>query len=760
MTFKHKLSSRLARLWARRAPAAAVIAVGVTFGCLRVVPTDARTLARLVILPPLVSLPVNQSTDFYVFGITDASDTVAVAVDWSATGGTIIDSTVVNGNGMHKGHFKAGGQPGNFTVIANDPSSGKSDSSGVVVTSTNSPIASVVVIPANAGAAIGGTIQFVAVPLDANGTALGGRVISWSSSNTSVASVDGNGLATARAAGTASITATSEGVTGSGTFAVSTTVLPVASVTISPASASVVVGLTAQLSATLRDANGNTVTGRTITWSSTSTSVATVSGTGLVTGVAAGSASVIATSEGKADTAAVTVTPAAVASVSVSPAAASILAGGTIQLTATPKDASGNPLSGRTITWATSNPSVATVTTSGLVIGVAAGSAAITATSEGKSGTASVAVSAPGPSASCAPTGGGVCYWVDAVSGSDGNAGDSAHAFQTIQHAADVVNPGDWVVVRNGVYRGGSIVVTIDRGGSTSNPVVFAAQNKWGAIIDGLNNTSTIAVRFNASYVRLQGFDVRGTLHGLDLNTSAHDIQIAQNNIHDIGRICTTTTSGQSGIYSESANLLVEQNVIHDVGRFSEGESGCSYGGNNVWQNHDHGIYLKGTNIIIRSNVFYNNVHGWSIHMYGASVDQVYIVNNTFAFPNPNRIGQIIIAEPVSNSVISNNVFYQPQTAGIRWDPADGGSATNLTVENNMTAGGTVIDAQGAGITFSGNYESTDPMLVSASTLDFHLRSVSPAIRTGLSLSYVLTDFDGVSRPPGLAYDIGAFQFK
>src|SRR5881394_995739 len=542
MTFKHKLSSRLARLWARRAPAAAVIAVGVVFGCLRAVPTDARTLLRLVILPPLVSLPVNQSTDFYVFGITDASDTVAVAVDWSATGGTIIDSTVVNGNGMHKGHFKAGGQPGNFTVIANDPSSGKSDSAGVVVTSTNSPIASVVVIPANAGAAIGGTIQFVAVPLDANGTALGGRVISWSSSNTSVASVDGNGLATARAAGTASITATSEGVTGSGTFAVSTTVLPVASVTISPASASVVVGLTAQLSATLRDANGNTVTGRTITWSSTSTSVATVSGTGLVTGVAAGSASVIATSEGKADTAvvtvtsaalpvasvtlspasasvvvgltaqlsatlrdangntltgrtitwaststsvatvsgtglvtgvaagsasviatsegkadtaAVTVTPAAVASVSVSPAAASILAGGTIQLTATPKDASGNPLSGRTITWATSNPSVATVTTSGLVIGVAAGSAAITATSEGKSGTASVAVSAPGPSASCAPTGGGVCYWVDAVSGSDGNAGDSAHAFQTIQHAADVVNPGDWVVVRNGVYRGG-----------------------------------------------------------------------------------------------------------------------------------------------------------------------------------------------------------------------------------------------------------------------------------------------------------------
>lgn len=399
MTFKHKLSSRLARLWARRAPAAAVIAVAIIFGCLRVVPTDARTLARLVILPPLVSLAVNQSTDFYVFGITDANDTVAVTVDWSATGGTISDSTVANGNGMHKGHFKAGGQAGNYKVIANDPASGKSDTAGVVVTSTVSSIASVVVIPGSAGAAVGGTNQFVAVPLDSNGTALGGRVVSWSSSNTSVASVDGNGLATALAPGTASIRATSEGVTGSATFTVSSTVVPVASLTISPASASVVVGLTAQLSVTLRDANGNTLSGRAITWSSTNTSVATVSGTGLVTGVAAGSASVIATSEGKADTAGVTVTSAAlpVSSVTISPASTTVFVGLTSQLAATLRDANGNVLTGRTITWASSNASVASVSGGGLVTGVATGSASVTATSEGKADTAAITVTTPPP---------------------------------------------------------------------------------------------------------------------------------------------------------------------------------------------------------------------------------------------------------------------------------------------------------------------------------------------------------------------------
>ncbi len=349
-------------------------------------------------------------------------------------------------------------------------------------------------------------------------------------------------------------------------------------------------------------------------------------------------------------------------------------------------------------------------------------------------------------------------YWVDAVFGSDGNAGDSANPFQTIQHAANLVIPGDLVVVRDGFYTGPTNVITLDRGGAAAAPVVFAAQNKWGAVIDGRNNTSNIAVRFNASYIRLQGFDVRGTLHGLDLNTSAHDIQIAQNNIHHIGRTCTTTTSGQSGIYSESTNLLVEQNVIHDIGRFGEGENGCSYGGNGVWQNHDHGIYLKGRNIIIRNNVFYNNARGWSIHMYGASAGQVSIINNTFAFPNPNRIGHIIIAEPLSDSVIANNIFYQPLTAAIRWDPADGGSATNVAVQNNMTLGGKVIDVQGAGITFSSNYDNTDPMLVNPSTLDFHLRAGSPAIRAGLNFANVPDDFDGVLRPQGLPYDVGAFQ--
>src|SRR5204863_2501651 len=124
-------------------------------------------------------------------------------------------------------------------------------------------------------------------------------------------------------------------------------------------------------------------------------SVATVSGSGLVTSVVVGTATITANSEGKAGSATVTVTlvpVASVASVAVSPAMASIRVGQTVQLTATPKDSAGATLTGRTVTWGSGDTTVARVSRSGLVTSVAAGSATITATSESKSSTAAITV--------------------------------------------------------------------------------------------------------------------------------------------------------------------------------------------------------------------------------------------------------------------------------------------------------------------------------------------------------------------------------
>ena len=170
---------------------------------------------------------------------------------------------------------------------------------------------------------------------------------------------------------------------------------PVASVSITPATASVVVGKTTQLAATAKDAAGNVLTGRPIAWTTSATAVATVDANGIVTAVSIGTSNIIATSEGKTAQAAITVTPVPVASVTVSPNAPTIKVNGTVAMAATLKDEQGNELTGRTVAWTTSAPAIATIdANTGAVTGVATGTATLTATSEGKSGSTTVTVSA------------------------------------------------------------------------------------------------------------------------------------------------------------------------------------------------------------------------------------------------------------------------------------------------------------------------------------------------------------------------------
>src|SRR5439155_22487039 len=113
-------------------------------------------------------------------------------------------------------------------------------------------------------------------------------------------------------ASTAAVAAPSETRSGTpATTVVAVATAPVASVAVTPAPASVPTSQTVQLTATLKDANGNTLTGRTVAWASNNTAVATVTGSGMVSGVTAGTASIAATSETVTGTSALTVTDAA-----------------------------------------------------------------------------------------------------------------------------------------------------------------------------------------------------------------------------------------------------------------------------------------------------------------------------------------------------------------------------------------------------------------------------------------------------------------
>jgi len=242
-------------------------------------------------------------------------------------------------------------------------------------------IASVSVTGSSSPMTVGATAQLTATPRDATGAALSGRTVTWSTSGASIASVNGTGLVTAVAPGTATITATSEGING--TAAITVILVPVASVALTAPKVAFLIGESSQYAAQPKDASGNVLTGRTVTWGSSQPSVATVSVTGLVTAIAAGSATITATSETITGSVSVAVALVPVASVAVTAPKVAFAVGDLSQYSAQPKDAQGNALTGRSITWNSTLPSVATVSGTGLVTAVSVGSASITATSEG-----------------------------------------------------------------------------------------------------------------------------------------------------------------------------------------------------------------------------------------------------------------------------------------------------------------------------------------------------------------------------------------
>ena len=349
-------------------------------------PANTDTLADLAVSPKVALVQQYQTADFIAVGFTSAGDTANAVINWAATAGTITDTSTTSGK--HHGRYKAGSDTGHVKIVAKGNPGGPADTAFVTV--IPGTVATVAVSPSTASLVVGQTVQLVATPQDTSGNPLDGRVVTWSSTNPAVATVNASGLVSGVAAGAATVIVACEGQTTP--VAITVTVVPVASVAVSPASANLTVGQTTQLTATPKDASGNPLTGRTVTWSTSNAAVAAVSGSGLVTGGAAGTATITASSEGQNGTAAITVTVVPVASVTVSPAAATVLVGQTVQLTATPKDANGSPLTGRVVTWASSAPAVATVSASGLVTSVAAGSATLTATSEGKNGTATITV--------------------------------------------------------------------------------------------------------------------------------------------------------------------------------------------------------------------------------------------------------------------------------------------------------------------------------------------------------------------------------
>src|SRR5213596_1911346 len=166
MTFKHKPSARLARLW--------VVLAVVGVACERLAaPTGPAPVVQIVILPESLTVAPAQQIQFAAYGRTSAGDSTGVAVTWSTSGGSIV------GNGS----YTADTASGDFLVTATSMQSNASGSSKVHVRK----VAMVAVSPAAASVGVGQTVQLTATPKDASGNPLTGRTITWASSNAALA---------------------------------------------------------------------------------------------------------------------------------------------------------------------------------------------------------------------------------------------------------------------------------------------------------------------------------------------------------------------------------------------------------------------------------------------------------------------------------------------------------------------------------------------------------------------------------------------
>ena len=244
---------------------------------------------------------------------------------------------------------------------------------------TPEELVSIAVSPAEMNVAKGLATPFTATGTytDASTRNLTGSV-SWSSLDEAIATIANNGVATAKAEGTTTITASLDGFSASATIHVDPAAL--VSIAVSPVDASLAKGLTTQFTATGTYTDGSTadLTAE-ATWTTSDAAVATINA-GLATAQGVGQATIKAALGAVAAETSLTVTESVLVSITLSPIAPSVAKGLTAQFNATGTytDGSSNDVSAL-VSWASAAPGIASINAEGLATALAEGSATISA---------------------------------------------------------------------------------------------------------------------------------------------------------------------------------------------------------------------------------------------------------------------------------------------------------------------------------------------------------------------------------------------
>jgi hypothetical protein len=295
---------------------------------------------------------------------------------------------------------------------------------------------------------------------------------------------------------------------------------------------------------------------------------------------------------------------------------------------------------------------------------------------------------------------------------------------------------------------GETVILQPTSGGGGGDAVWFYGQSY--IVLDGLiidaSNVPVQGVRINdnngspSHHIRLQNVEVMNAHQSNCIgvqNEKQHDLQFINVKAHH----CGNNTSYHHGLYLKGSNNLVDRSQFYN----NAGEGVQLYGSitgnsNNTIRNsvmHDNGsvglMLGSGSNNVAYNNQVYINSRasfggGIYINYTGATNNQVY--NNTVYGNNGYCV---YVGSDSTGAIVQNNVCWQNATNSIKND------GSKSSIANNLTA---------------------DPKFTDAGNKDFRLQVGSPAIDAGVKISAVGTDFAGMARPQGAAYDLGAYEFK
>jgi hypothetical protein len=378
-------------------------------------------LVSIAITPPAPQLAAGTDASLTATGTysDDSTADITATATWTTDDGAV--ATVAVG-------VVSGVAPGTATITA---AVGTIEGTAEVEV-TDATLVSLAVEPVDPSVALGTDPQFTATGTFSDTTTQDlTDQVTWSSSLETIATIDATGLAETHATGQTVITASLDGVSDTSTLTVTDATLDFIEVT--PFDPAVPLGVDQQFTATGHFSDGSTddLTAQ-VAWSSGTPAVATIDANGLAESLTTGTTIISATLDGEVGTSQLTVTAATLQSIDISPGGASIALGVDQQFTATGNYSDGtSPDITTSVTWASTNDSVAQISnddpTRGLATSLAAGTTTITATLDGVTGMAGLEVTAATlDSITIAPEGPSVALGVDPQFAATGHYSDGS----------------------------------------------------------------------------------------------------------------------------------------------------------------------------------------------------------------------------------------------------------------------------------------------------------------------------------------------